>query len=176
MRLRALRIRFGLSQRELARRAGVTNGAVSMIELGQVSPTVGSLQKLALVMSMTLAQFFAADVSRAEPSFFRASDLLEIGGDGVSLRLVPPGVAASELQMLRERYAPGTGTGETLLSHEGEKAGVVVAGRICIQVGGRKAELGPGDAYHFDGLIPHRFRNVGTVDCELISVATPRRV
>ena len=173
-RLRALRTRFGLSQRELARRAGVTNGAVSMIEVGRVSPTVGSLQKLAAVMSMSLAEFFAADVSQAEQPFFRAAELQEIGGDGVSRRLVPPGLAASDLQVVRERYAPGADTGEEMLSHDAEKAGVVVVGRICIQVGGRKAELGPGDAFHFDGRIPHRLRNTGAVDCALISVTTPR--
>ena len=33
--------------------------------------------------------------------------------------------------------------------------------------------LGPGDAYFFDSRVPHRFRNVGDVECELISACTP---
>ena len=37
--LRAVRTAFGLSQRELAKRAGVTNGMVSLIEQSRVSPS-----------------------------------------------------------------------------------------------------------------------------------------
>ena len=39
-RLRSVRTTFGLSQRELARRAGVTNGLISLIEQNRVSPSV----------------------------------------------------------------------------------------------------------------------------------------
>ena len=60
-RLRAIRQRHGLSQRELARRAGVTNGLVSLIEKNRVSPSVNSLQKLLDGIPMSLAEFFAAD-------------------------------------------------------------------------------------------------------------------
>ena len=44
-RLRMVRDRFGLSQRELAKRAGVTNGTISLIEQNRVSPSVSSLKK-----------------------------------------------------------------------------------------------------------------------------------
>src|SRR5882757_4920110 len=44
-RLRGIRTTFGLSQRELARRAGVTNGLISLIEQNRVSPSVSSLKK-----------------------------------------------------------------------------------------------------------------------------------
>ncbi|HPE72850.1 MAG TPA: helix-turn-helix domain-containing protein, partial [Candidatus Competibacter sp.] len=39
-RLRAVREQYGLSQRELARRAGVTNGTISLIEQNKNSPSV----------------------------------------------------------------------------------------------------------------------------------------
>ena len=42
-RLKHVRELHGLSQRELARRAGVTNGLISLIEQNRVSPSVGSL-------------------------------------------------------------------------------------------------------------------------------------
>jgi transcriptional regulator with XRE-family HTH domain len=41
--LRAVRTMYGLSQRELAKRAGVTNGLISLIEQNRVSPSVSSL-------------------------------------------------------------------------------------------------------------------------------------
>ena len=40
-RLRFVRARHGLSQRTLAKRAGVTNSAISLIEANRVNPSVG---------------------------------------------------------------------------------------------------------------------------------------
>ncbi len=60
-----------------------------------------------------------------------------------------------------------------MLQHESEEGGIVVKGRIELTVGDRKELLGPGDAYLFDSRIPHRFRNIGDEDCELISACTP---
>ena len=45
-RLRALRDRLGLSQRALARKAGVPSSTVSLVESGRTSPSVGSLKRL----------------------------------------------------------------------------------------------------------------------------------
>lgn len=44
-RLKLVRKIHGISQRQLARQAGVTNATVSFIEQGRVSPSVGSLEK-----------------------------------------------------------------------------------------------------------------------------------
>jgi mannose-6-phosphate isomerase-like protein (cupin superfamily) len=33
--------------------------------------------------------------------------------------------------------------------------------------------LGPGDAYYFESRLPHRFRNVGSVPCEIVSANSP---
>jgi transcriptional regulator with XRE-family HTH domain len=41
---------LGLSQRQLARRAGMTQAAVSRIERGKVSPSFGTLRELMLAM------------------------------------------------------------------------------------------------------------------------------
>src|SRR3982750_4259176 len=45
-RLKALRESHDLSQRELAKRAGVSNAIISMIEQNRSSPSVGLLKKL----------------------------------------------------------------------------------------------------------------------------------
>jgi len=164
----------GAGQRpaELARRAGMTNGSVSLIEQGQVSPSVGSLRRLTSALSLTLAEFFTFDVAKLQTSaFFKATELTEIGSGNVSLRLV--GTANTrKLQVLHERYPPGADTGEEMLSHEGEEAGVVTRGTVWVRVGSEERVLGPGDAYYFESRLPHRFRNQGTEECEIVSAAT----
>ena len=80
-RLRSVRITFGLSQRALARRAGVTNGLISLIEQNRVSPSVSSLKKVLDGVPMTLAEFFTLDMAAAPQAFFGAEELSEIGNE-----------------------------------------------------------------------------------------------
>ena len=87
-RLRAIRQMHGLSQRELARRAGVTNGLISLVEMNRGQPSVSSLKKLLDGIPMSLAEFFTGDFNQRTPVFYAADELVEIGNESVSLQLV----------------------------------------------------------------------------------------
>ena len=67
--LKAVRQMYGLSQRELAKRAGVTNGLISLIEQNRVSPSVSSLKKVLDGIPMALADFFTLDLG-GKPQVF----------------------------------------------------------------------------------------------------------
>lgn len=54
----SLRNRAGMTQEELARAAGVGLDAIGRLERGTVTPGVETLQKIALVFQMELADFF----------------------------------------------------------------------------------------------------------------------
>lgn len=181
-RLKMLREIHKLSQRQLAQRAGVTNGQISMIEQNKISPSVSSLKKILDGFPMTLSEFFADGESSTPQIFFRAAELVEIGTRAIHgpdatesklslLRVGGPG--ASNLMVLKETYQPGADTGRRLYSHDAEEAGIIVSGQIEITVENEVAVLGPGDAYAFSSRRPHRFRNTGKEVCILISACTP---
>lgn len=171
-RLRALRLRQGLSQRELARRAGVTNATVSHIEQDRVSPSVASLRKITRALGVSLATFFADDRAAAWGPFYAGDALPEVGTEGVSMRLVGAHQLGRAIQMLRERYPPGTDAHLDPRGHMGEACGIVLRGQIEVTVGALTQVLGAGDAYYCPGRTPRRFRNVGDEPCELVSAAT----
>jgi transcriptional regulator with XRE-family HTH domain len=50
--IRAARLKLGMSQDELASRAGITRVSVSYAETGRVKPTAGTLRKLAAVLEV----------------------------------------------------------------------------------------------------------------------------
>jgi transcriptional regulator with XRE-family HTH domain len=160
--LRAVRSMYGLSQRELAKRAGVTNGMISLIEQNRVSPSVS-----------TLAEFFTLDLAAGPQVFYAREELTDVGSGDVQLRLVAAKRPNRSLAILQERYAAGGDTGADMLSHKGEEGGVVVKGRIELTVGAESRILGPGDAYYFSSAVPHRFRNAGREECEIISASSP---
>jgi transcriptional regulator with XRE-family HTH domain len=171
--LKSVRQMYGLSQRELAKRAGVTNGLISLIEQNRVSPSVSSLKKVLDGIPMSLSDFFTLDVSAKPQVFFARDELAEIGTSSVELRLVGVRLAKRSMCILHERYAPDADTGDEMLAHAGEEGGVIVKGRIELTVGGESRVLGPGDAYYFKSTLPHRFRNVGREDCEIVSASSP---
>jgi transcriptional regulator with XRE-family HTH domain len=171
--LKAVRQMYGLSQRELAKRAGVTNGLISLIEQNRVSPSVSSLKKVLDGIPMVLADFFTLDLGVQPQVFFPRQELSDIGTGSVELRLVGSRMAKRSMSILHERYAPGADTGEEMLTHAGEEGGVIVKGKIELSVGGESRILGPGDAYYFKSALPHRFRNIGRDECEIVSASSP---
>src|SRR5262245_66660982 len=97
-RLRAVRLMHGLSQRELAKRAGVSNAIISLIEQNRTSPSVGSLKKVLGGVPMSLADFFAAELAPRRQLFFTASELVEIAGrGGISYRQVGRDLGGREI-------------------------------------------------------------------------------
>jgi transcriptional regulator with XRE-family HTH domain len=171
--LKAVRQMYGLSQRELAKRAGVTNGLISLIEQNRVSPSISSLKKVLDGIPMAMADFFTMDIGGKPQVFFPREELADIGSGSVELRLVGGRLTKRSMSILHERYAPDTDTGEVMLTHAGEEGGIVVKGRIELTVGGESRVLGPGDAYYFKSSLPHRFRNIGREECEIVSASSP---
>ncbi|MDR5906111.1 cupin domain-containing protein [Franzmannia qiaohouensis] len=172
-RLKQLRLRATLSQRELAKRAGVTNSTISLIEQNSVSPSVSSLKKILDAMPVSISEFFAGEQASHERVFYRASELTEIGDGQLSWRLVGARRPNRSMSIIHERYPPGADTGADMLEHEGEEGGVVVAGTIELTVDGEARLLTAGDAYYFDSRLPHRFRNVSDGECVIVSANNP---
>jgi len=172
-RLKEIRLERGLSQRELAKRTGVANASISQIESNRLNPTVGALKRILDGIPISLADFFDELGSAEAKIFFAAEELKEIGDRGVSFRQVGATLKDRAIQLLHEKYQPGASTGKTALTHGGEECGLILKGHLQIEVGDQKKILGPGDAYYFDSKKPHKFKNVGKEECELVSACTP---
>jgi len=175
-RLRKLRLSRNMSQRLLAKRSGISNATISLIESGKMNPSVAVLKSILDALKMDLAAFFAEEKSQPEPLIYRSEELLEIGHGKISFRQVGRSTEGRSIQILHERYAPGADTGKVPLRHAGEEGGVVIRGELELIVDGERYLLGPGDAYYFESSRPHRCRNVGTEECELVSACNPPSV
>jgi transcriptional regulator with XRE-family HTH domain len=172
-RLRYVRLRSELSQRELAKRAGVTNSTISLIESNQMNPSVGALKRILDGIPIGMAEFFALKPESPQKVFYQSMELIEIGKGKISYRQIGDNLFGRSLQIQKECYAPGADTGKVPLTHEGEEGGIVLSGRLEVTVDGQRKILGPGDAYYFESRRPHRFKCVGPVACEVISACTP---
>lgn len=172
-RLKALRNSKGLSQRQLARLSGVSNGTISLIEQNKISPSVASLKQLLDGMHVSISGFFSSQQPANQDVFFTADALARYSSGDISFRQVGNDLTDRKMQVMHECYPPGADTGETMLRHEGEEGGIVLRGLIEVTVGEQVRVLSAGDAYYFKSSLPHRFRNLGDEQCEIVSACTP---
>ena len=171
-RLALLRRSLGLSQRRAAELSGLTHGAICMIEQNKVSPSVASLQKLLCVYELPLSRFFAEEEARAPSVVIKAEQLIELGSQGVSMKLVHNGNNRRQLGFMLETYAPGTDTGGQV-KHLGEEVGTVLEGSVVLSLAGQTYQLCAGDSYVIDTGEPHSFSNPSGQTCRIVSAHTP---
>ena len=100
-----------------------------------------------------------------------SDDLIEIGSEGVSMKLIHNGDPNRTLAMMIETYEPGTTTGERI-KHQGEDRHA--AGRRS-GAAGQRPELSPvGRAkLRHQYRHPHSFSNTSARICRIISAHTP---
>ena len=97
-----------------------------------------------------------------------------LSSDGLRFLVIGASAPNRQMRMLRELYAPGAHTGDEPIVHkEGEECGFVVRGTIELTIDGQANILSAGDGYYFPSTLPHRFRNIGPEEAEIISANTP---
>jgi len=172
-RLRAERLRQGVSLREMARRLGISPSALSQIETGKARPSVSKLFDIVNLLNLSVDGLLAGEdghrpvsLARGHEGFFslqRAGDhaILELES-GVMWRRLTAG-SFPGVEFLDVEYQPGGSSSRdgTLMRHAGQEFGYVLSGRLLVDVGFDSYELGPRDSISFPATTPHRLSNPG---------------
>lgn len=171
-RLQTLRKKFGLSQRELARRADVTNSALSMIEQGKVSPSVGSLEKILHAFPISLQEFFSATLELA-PSVTSAEEFVHVKRGQAEFRILPlsMGKALKSIYLAEQTYPPAAKVHSEWMINNGFIGGIVTLGLLELHLDGVQYQLSVGDGFNFSLHRDHTFINIGDGNCKLICVS-----
>jgi transcriptional regulator with XRE-family HTH domain len=171
--LRRLRIRRGLSLERLARASGVSRAMLGQIELGQSTPTINVVWKIARALSVPFSALIG-NSERPRTALLpgeRAKVLTSADGRFISRALFPYDDARKvefyELRLrpqgveIAEAHAPGTT--ENL---------VVTAGSLSLLVDTERFALETGDAVFFEADVPHEYHNAGAGDVVMYLVMT----
>lgn len=159
IRLQQVRKIYGLSQRELAKRAGVTNSSVSMIEQGRVSPSLNSLEKLLKGIPMNLRDFFTINFDDCSNCFFRGYQMFSSSDHKVDHYRLARSIDDDRSQLSYEVYSPDSDTGETMLVGENRTSGFIVQGTLNVIINSQAEDLDAGDGFIIEAGYPYRFRN-----------------
>lgn len=174
-RLKSIRLIRNMSQRELAKKAGVTNSTISMIEKNSVSPSISSLKKVLNGIPISLVEFFTEDNNEEEIQqvVYTSDELMDIGSGDVHMHLVGKSFPKRQMTFLVESYPENADTGTEMLQNDAEEGGFILEGKIELTVGSEVFILNTNDSYYFDNNKPHRFRNPFSEVCKIISATTP---
>jgi transcriptional regulator with XRE-family HTH domain len=169
--IKELRLANQLTQSELARRAGLTKGFISLLERNKCSVSLETLVQVLAVFGESLRTFFSED--ELVPFVFRRRDrvtLLDKGGEKHEL-LVPSSVTM-EMEASFITLKPGKKIGPDS-PHIGEEFGYVIQGRVQVAIGKRSAITRPGECFIYSADKEHTILNCGTSVARLLIVKWP---
>jgi transcriptional regulator with XRE-family HTH domain len=151
----------GWSLAQLAERAGLSTAAIHKIEKSGMTPTIGSLMKVASALGKSVG-YFVEEIEATRPvtvvrgdqrsQLYTSKQGLEL--QNISGRYGPFWVAGADAYV-----EPGADSGPQPMSHPGEELVLVLDGRMMFTIDGEPYELGAGDSIHFRTVRPHSWAN-----------------
>jgi transcriptional regulator with XRE-family HTH domain len=171
-RIRQLRLGIGMSARTLATKTGFSPSLISQVERGQVTPSIGSLDRMAMVLGVTLGKFFAEPVTSAA-GLVRAGARQKLTStwSPVSVEALSPMDGSGKLEPVMIIMAPGGRSGTYLTDHSGEKFALVFEGEVALTLADEVYELRKGDAITYTLATPHQWENTGAGPAQVVIIA-----
>jgi quercetin dioxygenase-like cupin family protein len=170
LHVRQLRQRAGLSARALGARTAFSASFISQLENGLVSPSIGSMQKSASALGVTLGEFFTQAGEGASGVIVRAKDRVRFASQWSNADLESAG-AGRRLEVVVIHLEKGGRTGKHPYGHDGaEDYAYVLRGPVKLMLGPETQVLRTGDAVCF---LPGELRlweNAGRAAARLLFV------
>ena len=172
--VRTVRRQHDLSVADLAAAAGISNGMLSKIENGGISPSLSTLQAIAAVLQVPLSSLFASFEERQDCSYVPDGKGLTIERRGTKvghvyqlLGHVLRGDVAVEpyLITLRENAAAHTG-----FRHAGVEFLYMLKGSVDYRHGSEVYHLAPGDSLLFDSSALHGPETLASEETRYLSI------
>jgi transcriptional regulator with XRE-family HTH domain len=158
-RLRVIREERGLSQRELAQRAGISTNAISLIERDENSPSVSTLQNLAAALNIKMSYFFE-DQEATQVLHVKRSNRPVISSKGLQIEGLGGKLNYQEMEPFLISLEPNSGSGERQVVHTGHELVYCLSGNVEYLIDGQIYPLEAGDFLLFEAHLPHLWRNV----------------
>ena len=142
-----------------------------MIEQGQNSPSINSLEKILSGIPMTLAHFFMCDLGELDQIVYRSNELRvqESQQLGVIVHSIPSERSTENTHLQKIILTVGADTGPAPLLSSRRMAGFIVSGRLELTANLRIFSLDVNDVFNFTAQCPYRFRNLSAAEeCVLL--------
>ena len=174
-RIRAFRLRKGMSQVELARSIGVSPSTISQVEGQQILFSLPALLRVAKTLDVSLDALVYPDdrdsphpiCSREQRTRVRLSPFSE---EQVVAYLITPWSEMSHLEAYEIHLRPGTHLQGHFFLDKREEFGYLVQGEARLRLDGQEFQMLPGDGVHLIQDIPDGWINPQDTEARFIWV------
>jgi len=157
--LRDLRLRKGVTVRDLAQRISRSVGFISQIERGLSQPSVEDLQAISNALGVHSMYFLQQSSAKGHAWLSRPEMRRTLSyANGITDQVVSPALS-NKFIMLETRLEAGSTFEEHNLIESEEQAGYVLEGQLTLWVDGEKVQLHQGDAFQIASASTYRCIN-----------------
>ncbi|MGB3483870.1 MAG: cupin domain-containing protein [Mycobacterium sp.] len=160
-KVRMLRSRQGLTLKDLADLTGVSVSMLSMLERGVATASVGTLVSVASALGTHMSDLFERPPGPAGSPVTRLDRQTVVRLSESTTRRIAHLDSDADLEFAVNEYAGAGSSGPGATHHDGREFGVVVSGRLTIELDGERHELAEGDVIAYSSDRPHRIVNSG---------------
>lgn len=172
-RLRDLRIRRGLTLRALAECSGLNVNTLSLIENGKSSPSVSTLQLLAIALDVPIASFFATEPIEKRVIFTPSNARPRAVIGSTCFENLSQDLAQNAIQSFMVTVSPDSDSGSTMIVHTGHEFVYCLSGTISYQIDQAEYLLRPGDSLVFESHLPHCWKNPAQEPAQFLLLLQP---
>lgn len=171
-KIKSLRLRNNLTQKELADRCELSKGFISQLESNQTSPSLSTLEDILVTLGSSFREFFAGEIK--EKPVYRKEDVFikEMPEQGAVIHWLIPNAQKKDMEPILMVLAPG-GSSEIDMPHMGEEFGYVLNGNIQLTLGDRTYKVRKGDSFSYTPDARHWIENIGKTEASVLWVSTP---
>ncbi len=180
-KVRALRKKYGMTQKELAEQVGLTPSFISQLEKNLISPSLDSLLKLSEKLN-TQPIYFLMDRQDGplqkmviNPAERRNMQLQGMKSTDVKLQLLISDTLNRRMEPYLLTLRRGARIDGHFFSHRGDEFAFVMEGELEAEIQGEKKIIREGDSIYIGPTAPARWVNVGKGEAVLLWVLSPPR-
>jgi len=175
-KLKAIRLKQGLTIQELAERSRVSSNMISRIERGLTIPSVQILMKLAEAFGKSI-NYFVEEVSTTHEVVFSSPGRRDttVYDDELNMHTesFTSGLRDPQFMSFLCTVPRGGSSGHQKMYHPGDELIVLLEGQLEVTIAGETYLLESGDSLSFKSHLPHRWDNVGEQDARVIWTLSP---
>lgn len=168
--LKSIRAERGQSLDELATLTGVSKSMLRQIELGESSPSISTVWKIAKGLRLSFTTLVAEPEASHSVVGFRSREALRDLDPGYRVHPLLDWKAERGFEAYYVEIDPGAGLEAEGHGQAASEHIFVQAGRLQVQAGKEGLEGGPEEALSFEASGPHSYRNAGPAQVRAIMV------
>jgi transcriptional regulator with XRE-family HTH domain len=180
-KIRTLRKKLGMTQKELAEQVGLTPSFISQLEKNLISPSLDSLLKLSEKLN-TQPIYFLTDGESGplqkmviKPGERQDIQLPTLKGSDIKLELLVSDVLNRRMEPYLLTMKKGAAIDGHFYGHEGDEFAYVMEGELEVEIQDEKQLLRQGDSLYIESTFPSKWANTGKGDAVILWVLSPPR-